>query len=72
MVSFLSGAAAAEMGTPGMEPSDVYEVTTRMCISWPFDDTGLLTGEESYTAVLDMRKLDEADVPAEFREGLAL
>jgi hypothetical protein len=70
MISLLSGAAAAELGFPGLEPSDVYEVTTRICTTWPFDDTGLLTGEESYTVPLDMRKLDDTEVPDEFRQGL--
>jgi hypothetical protein len=55
---------------PGLESTDVYEVTTRMCTSWPFDDGGLLTGEESYTVPLDFRKLVDAEVPAEFRERM--
>lgn len=42
---------------PVEDPADLYLVTERQITSWPFDRDGLLTGEEGYRVVRDVRKL---------------
>ena len=71
MTSLLTGATLATQGYPGFSDTSVHEVTARLCISWPFDDSGLLTGEETYTAPTNFRTLEPEEVPADFAANIA-
>ena len=47
----------------------------RLLLLWPFTETGELIGEDSYAgstmfAPGSVRKLDEAEIPEEFRAAL--
>ena len=66
MSTLVSGAMAVHFGVADADPAAVYQATNRALISWPFDDTGLLTGEESYTVPLGVVVVPPSDVPAEF------
>lgn len=72
MKSLITGAVLAQQGIPDCEPSSVFEVTARLLISWPFDESGLLTGEETYTVPINFRALKPDEVPSDFREGLTV
>ena len=43
---------------------------TRMLISWPFDETGLLIGEETYSTVIAARPLTDSEIPADLPAAL--
>ena len=60
------------MGAESADLDAVYESTTRMLISWPFDSTGLLIGEETYAVPMPIRKLQEHDVPNGYSEVLRI
>jgi hypothetical protein len=62
--SLVSGAFLAGMGLPAGEADAVHEIRMRMLISWPFDESGLLVGEETYSAVVGARPLTDAEIPA--------
>jgi hypothetical protein len=62
--SLVSGAFLAGIGLPTSEPDAVHEIQMRMLISWPFDESGLLVGEETYSVVVGARPLTDAEVPA--------
>jgi hypothetical protein len=47
------------------------ELTMRMLISWPFDETGLLVGEETYSTVIAVRPLADSEIPAYLPAALA-
>jgi hypothetical protein len=64
MTSLVPGAFVAGMGLQTSQPEAVHELKTRMLISWPFDETGLLTGEETYAAVIAARPLTGSEIPA--------
>jgi hypothetical protein len=62
----MPGTALAQMGWTDADPASVHELTSRMCISWPFDESGLLIGEETYAVPLAMRALEPGEVPTDF------
>jgi len=66
MHSLMPGQVAAYLGLGEVDESAIYLVDTRMIITWPFDDNGLLIGEESYTVPVKLERLDPADVPQEY------
>lgn len=67
------GAVLEQRGVTGADPDELYLVTIRLLLLWPFDDQGRLIGEDSYAAG-DM--FDPANVrqlsPAERDEILVL
>jgi hypothetical protein len=71
MTSFIPGALVTGMGQQTSHPEAVHELKMRMLISWPFDETGLLTGEETYSAVIAVRPLAGPEVPADLPGALA-
>lgn len=51
---------------PVDDPDQLYLVTERQITVWPFDDKGLIAGEEFYRVVTDVRLLEPheaAEVP---------
>ena len=70
MNTLVPGALAGYFGAPDPDPAAVYRATTRMLISWPFDETGLLLGEETYAVPLGIVALPPDEVPADF--GMAV
>jgi hypothetical protein len=64
MTSFVPGTFVAGMGQQTSHPEAVHELTMRMLISWPFDETGLLVGEETYSTVIAVRPLADSKIPA--------
>ncbi|MGW3285231.1 hypothetical protein ACWDR3_11385 [Streptomyces sp. NPDC001002] len=70
MTSLTPGASVTGMGVPTSTPEAVHEVRMRMLISWPFDETGLLVGEESYSAVIDVRPLADTELPSDLPASL--
>jgi hypothetical protein len=62
---FIPGAQVAAMGQQTTRPESVHEVKMRMLISWPFDESSLIVGEETYSAVIAVRPLADAELPAE-------
>lgn len=71
MTSLVPGSMAQYFGVTDPDTSAVYKATTRMCISWPFDETGLLIGEESYSVPLSIEKIDDSEVPEGFLQSMA-
>jgi hypothetical protein len=71
MTSLYPGSTVVGMGLPTEQPDAVHEVTVQSLISWPFDETGLLVGEESYSVVTGARPLPDAEVPADFPAAMA-
>jgi hypothetical protein len=63
---------AGAVGAESARVDAVYESTTRMLISWPFDSTGLLIDEDTYGVPMSIRKLQEHDVPDGYREVLRI
>ncbi len=45
---------------------DVHKMVMRMAIFWPFDDNGLLIGEESHTTVLSSEKVELSELPEDY------
>jgi hypothetical protein len=41
-----------------------------MLISWPFDESGLLVGEETYSTVVAVRPLTDSEIPADIPAAL--
>ena len=70
MTSLYPGSTVVGMGLPTDRPEAVHEVTIQSLISWPFDETGLLVGEESYSVVTGARPVADAEVPADFPAAL--
>jgi hypothetical protein len=70
MTSFVPGAFVTGMGQQTSHPEAVHELTMRMLISWPFDETGLLVGEETYSTVIAVRPLAESEIPADLPAAL--
>jgi hypothetical protein len=66
MTSLVPGATMASRGFPGAADGDVFAVRTRMLVSWPFDATGKIVGEETYTVPLSAEKLPPDQVPADY------
>ena len=69
------GTTLLERGADIDDPSAAYQVTMRLLLLWPFTETGELIGEDSYAgstmfAPGSVRKLDEAEIPEEFRAAL--
>jgi hypothetical protein len=71
MTSFVPGAFVAGIGQQTSQPEAIHELKMRVLISWPFDETGLLTGEETYSAVIAVRPLAGPEVPADLPAALA-
>jgi hypothetical protein len=63
MTSFIPGAFVAGTGQQTSQPEAVHELKMRMLISWPFDETSLLIGEETYSAVIAVRPLADSEIP---------
>ncbi|MFE2093457.1 hypothetical protein [Streptomyces sp. NPDC059460] len=70
MTSLFPGATVVGMGLQTPQPEAVHEVTIRTIISWPFDENGLIVGEETYSVVTGSRPLADAEIPADFPSGL--
>jgi hypothetical protein len=70
MTSFVPGAFVAGIGQQTSQPEAIHELKMRVLISWPFDETGLLTGEETYSAVIAVRPLAGPEVPADLPAAL--
>jgi hypothetical protein len=70
MTSYIPGAFVTGMGQQTSRPEAVHELKTRLLISWPFDETGLLIGEESYSAVIAVRPLADSEIPADLPAAL--
>lgn len=61
------GSTLAARGVPVDDPGAYYLYEARMATLWPFDDDGLIIGEDTYTggngfAGIEGRKLDPADI----------
>lgn len=61
------GATLAARGVPVDDPDAYYLYEARMATLWPFDDDGLIVGEDTYTGGngfegIETRKLDPADI----------
>jgi hypothetical protein len=70
MTSLVPGAFVTWMGQQTSHPEAVHELTTRMLISWPFDESGLLVGEETYSTVVAVRPLTDSEIPADIPAAL--
>jgi hypothetical protein len=70
MTSLVPGAFVTGMGQQTSHPEAVHELTTRMLISWPFDESGLLVGEETYSTVVAVRPLADSEIPADIPAAL--
>jgi hypothetical protein len=70
MTSLVPGVSVVEMGLPTSRSEAVHEMTMRALISWPFDETGLLVGEETYSVVTGARPLADAEIAADFPAAL--
>jgi hypothetical protein len=70
MTSLVPGAFVTGMGQQTSHPEAVHELTTRMLISWPFDESGLLVGEETYATVVAVRPLTDSEIPADIPAAL--
>lgn len=70
MTSLVPGAFVTGMGQQTSHPEAVHELTTRMLISWPFDESGLLVGEETYSTVVAVRPLTDSEIPADIPAAL--
>jgi hypothetical protein len=70
MTSLVPGAFVSGMGQQTSHPEAVHELTTRMLISWPFDESGLLVGEETYSTVVAVRPLTDSEIPADIPAAL--
>jgi hypothetical protein len=66
MTSLVPGATMAGRGFPDAADDDVFAVRARMLVSWPFDDTGKIVGEETYTVPLSAEELPSDQVPADY------
>jgi hypothetical protein len=65
------GADAARRGLPADDPTAFYLLSLRMLIVWPFDADGLITGEETYSAIVSpdfFKKIEISEVPQKFRD----
>ena len=73
MTMLYPGAALAKMGIAVDDPQAYYEYRDRMLIVWPFDESGVLIGEDSYSGqggfvgIAD-RRVANADLPPEIRK----
>lgn len=61
------GATLAARGVPVDDPSAYYLYEARMATLWPFDENGMVLGEDTYTggdgfAGIESRKLDPSDI----------
>ena len=61
------GSTLAARGVPVDDPDAYYLYEARMATLWPFDDDGMIVGEDTYTggngfAGIEGRKLDPADI----------
>jgi hypothetical protein len=67
------GRDLAAQGAPIDDVDATYLLSVRLLIVWPFDDDGKLVGEESWSqpATRELEKIDDADVPAAFRDYIA-
>jgi len=63
--SLASGAFLVGIGQQPSRPEAVYEIQMRTLISWPFDESGLLVGEETYSTVVGFRPLADGEIPAD-------
>lgn len=70
MTSLFPGTTVVGMGLRTPRPEAVHEVTIRTIISWPFDEAGLIVGEESYSVVTSARPLADEEIPADYPAGL--
>ncbi len=70
MMSFIPGTFVTGTGHQTSQSEAVHELKMRMLISWPFDETGLLTGEETYSAVIAVRPLADSEIPADLPAAL--
>jgi len=70
MTSLVPGAFVTGMGQQTSQPGAVHELTVRMLISWPFDESGLLVGEETYSAIIAVRPLAPSEIPADLPAAL--
>jgi hypothetical protein len=74
MTMLYTGGDAIATGLPVDDPEAFYAVKTRMMIVWPFDEDGMLAGEDSYSAPARegfITKLAPDEVPAKFRAFVA-
>ncbi len=69
-MSFIPGTFVTGTGHQTSQSEAVHELKMRMLISWPFDETGLLTGEETYSAVIAVRPLADSEIPADLPAAL--
>lgn len=44
----------------------VHMLVTRMAIFWPFDDQGLLLGEDTYSSFIEIRAVKSDEVPTDY------
>ena len=61
------GATLAARGLPIDDPNAYYLYEARMATLWPFDENGMVLGEDTYTggdgfAGIESRKLDPSDI----------
>jgi hypothetical protein len=74
MTMLYLGRDAIATGLPVDDPAAFYAVRMRMIIVWPYDDEGMITGEDSYSAPARenfITKVPLDQVPAAFKAFVA-